>query len=331
MPTQNSRTHQHPKTRSQSALSTQKSTFFSSPPCLSSAQVERPVLSKAQRVERWSVGGRSLVGHRSFAGRLVVGHWSVGGRLVVGLKRPSATPAETQSSPKQALTTSNPSKTDIQPNCAQKTAPYFQSPASNTAATPPFRLEFQVSSFQSLAPTQSSPSGRNTVVSAPKAVSSPSVHSRLRDASGSIPCRFGAGFLTRKNYPEIHKHSPNLHLKSPPTFTSSPNTIFRTRSSANPPVSLLSVSASLRENPSPKNRKRGQKSEKGTFIIIEVPGIGKEDIRIIIEVPCPAVQRASRSVGRQNRATLTHPRARRGCFNNHDPTHTPICSRRSDP
>ncbi len=64
----------------------------------------------------WSVSSRLLVGHRSVGGRLMVGYRSVGGRLVVGLKRPTTSPASSQSSTKQAVMKNDPRQTDIQLN-----------------------------------------------------------------------------------------------------------------------------------------------------------------------------------------------------------------------
>ncbi len=191
MPNQNPRTHQHPKSHPQSALSSQKSISPASPACLSFTLVER-----------WSVSGRLLVGHRSFAGRLVVGHRSVGGRLVVGLKRPSATPAASQSIAKQALAKNQAQQTDIQPNCA-----HFLR--------------------QSAPITQSSALGRKCVGSGSRTVDSMSVQCRLRDASGSVLCRFGVGFLKGKNHPKKYKHSPSKNLTPSPKSPTTPNTILR--------------------------------------------------------------------------------------------------------
>ncbi len=59
-------------------------------------QVNRPALSEAHQVVRWSVGGRLVVVSWSVDSRLVVGQWSVGGRLVVGFSAPRIQADSTQ-------------------------------------------------------------------------------------------------------------------------------------------------------------------------------------------------------------------------------------------
>ncbi len=194
-----------------------------SPSCLFSPSVERPVLSEAQRVERWSVSGRLLVGHRSFAGRLVVGHRSVGGRLVVGhrsvggrlvvgLKRPSATPTASQSITRQALAKNQAQQTDIQLNCAQ-----FRADSAST--------------------TQSKALGRKRAIAGSKRGGSTSLWGDSGEVGGLLRHRFRAGLSTAKKHPAHHKHRPHQYLTFPPTIPTRPNTNLcaPTRAKSHPP------------------------------------------------------------------------------------------------
>ncbi len=83
--------------------------------------------------------------------------------------------------------------------------------------------EFSVSSFMSRLPR------RKRVVSGSKTVDSMSVQGRLRDALGSVLCRFGGGFFTRRKLRLERKHRPHHHLNSPRAISANPNTVFARR------------------------------------------------------------------------------------------------------
>ncbi len=67
---------------------------------------------------------------------------------------------------------------------------------------------------------------RFTVVSGSKTVGSMSVQSRLRDASGSVLCRFGVGFLNPKTNVDDHNRLLSKHLSISNQISTAPNTIF---------------------------------------------------------------------------------------------------------